>query len=103
VNRRGNGVVHLLEVFDQPRPGGLPAKPRAGDCTGRGKVETGKHPKPAEMRRCHPEIGLIELEFSTFAVEGRPDLNMMVFTPATSDGAERIRSLIAKRAGQEPD
>jgi transcriptional regulator with XRE-family HTH domain len=47
----------------------------------------------------HPEIGPIELEFSTFAVEGRPDLNMMVFNPATPEGAERIRSLIAARSG----
>ncbi len=45
----------------------------------------------------HPEIGLLELEFSTFAVEGRPDLNMTVFNPATSDGAARIRSLVAAR------
>ncbi|MGV8988737.1 MAG: helix-turn-helix transcriptional regulator [Cypionkella sp.] len=49
----------------------------------------------------HPEIGLIELEFSNFAVEGRPDLNMMVFNPATSDGASRIRSLIAGHRGQQ--
>jgi transcriptional regulator with XRE-family HTH domain len=48
----------------------------------------------------HPEIGRIELEFSTFSVEGRPDLNMMVFNPATSDGAARIRSLVAARTGQ---
>jgi transcriptional regulator with XRE-family HTH domain len=47
----------------------------------------------------HPEIGPIELEFSTFAVEGRPDLNMMVFNPATPEGAERIKSLIAARSG----
>lgn len=46
----------------------------------------------------HPEIGLIELEFSGFAVEGRPDLAMIVYNPATSEGADRIRSLIAARA-----
>jgi transcriptional regulator with XRE-family HTH domain len=48
----------------------------------------------------HAEIGQIELEFSSFAVEGRPDLNMMVFNPATSEGAARIRSLIIARTGQ---
>ena len=42
----------------------------------------------------HPRIGPIELEFSTFAVEGRSDLNMMVFTPATPEVAERMRMLI---------
>ncbi|MBI1172460.1 helix-turn-helix domain-containing protein [bacterium] len=45
----------------------------------------------------HPEIGLIELEVSTFAVEGRPDLAMMVFNPATPDCAARIAALIARR------
>jgi transcriptional regulator with XRE-family HTH domain len=48
----------------------------------------------------HPEIGAIELEFSTFAVEGRPDLNMMVFNPATREGEARIRSLVATRTGR---
>jgi transcriptional regulator with XRE-family HTH domain len=45
----------------------------------------------------HPEIGLIELEFSIFAVDGRPDLGMIVYNPATRDGADRIRSLMALR------
>jgi transcriptional regulator with XRE-family HTH domain len=47
----------------------------------------------------HPEIGLIELEFSAFAVDGRPDLGMIVYNPATADTAARILSLIAARAG----
>ena len=47
----------------------------------------------------HPEIGLIELEFSVFAVDGRPELGMIVYNPATPADAERIRSLIASRAG----
>lgn len=42
----------------------------------------------------HPGIGPIELEFSTFAVEGRSDLNMMIYNPATPEVAERIRKLI---------
>jgi len=45
----------------------------------------------------HPDVGLIELEFSTFAVEGRPDLNMLVYNPATPEGVEQIRRLIAAR------
>lgn len=48
----------------------------------------------------HPEIGRIELEFSTFAIEGRPDLNMIVYNPATGEGVERVRALIASRAGK---
>jgi transcriptional regulator with XRE-family HTH domain len=45
----------------------------------------------------HPAIGLLELEFSTFAVEGRPDLGMIVYNSATPETAERIQSLIAAR------
>ena len=48
----------------------------------------------------HPEIGLIELEFSAFAVDGRPDLGMIVYNPATPEAAGRIQSLIAARSGQ---
>jgi transcriptional regulator with XRE-family HTH domain len=45
----------------------------------------------------HPEIGPIELDFSTFAVEGRSDLNMMVYVPATAEVAARIATLITDR------
>jgi len=45
----------------------------------------------------HPEIGLIELEFSVFAVDGRPELGMIVYNPVTRADAERIQSLIASR------
>jgi hypothetical protein len=38
------------------------------------------------------------LEFSIFAVDGRPDLGMIVYNPVTPDGADRIRSLIAARS-----
>ncbi|MBZ9883409.1 helix-turn-helix transcriptional regulator [Mesorhizobium sp. CA10] len=48
----------------------------------------------------HPEIGLIELEFSVFAVDGRPELGMIVYNPVTQSDAERIRSLIASRAAE---
>ena len=43
----------------------------------------------------HPFLGAIELEFSTFAVEGRSDLNMMVYSPASPEVIEQFRSLIA--------
>ncbi|MBZ9842789.1 helix-turn-helix transcriptional regulator [Mesorhizobium sp. CA5] len=48
----------------------------------------------------HPEIGLIELEFSVFAVDGRPELGMIVYNPVTQSDAERIRSLIAARSAE---
>jgi transcriptional regulator with XRE-family HTH domain len=46
----------------------------------------------------HPELGLLQLEFSAFAVDGRPDLGMIVYNPATSADAERIRAYIQLRA-----
>ncbi|RWE04573.1 MAG: XRE family transcriptional regulator [Mesorhizobium sp.] len=46
----------------------------------------------------HPEIGLIELEFSVFAVDGRPELGMVVYNPVNASDAERIQSLIASRS-----
>jgi transcriptional regulator with XRE-family HTH domain len=43
----------------------------------------------------HPVLGAIELEFSNFAVEGRSDLNMMVYSPATPEVTEQFRGLIS--------
>jgi transcriptional regulator with XRE-family HTH domain len=45
----------------------------------------------------HPEAGLLELEFSAFAVDGRPELGMVVYNPASEATAERIRALIAAK------
>ena len=42
----------------------------------------------------HAQLGAIEMEFSTFAVEGRSDLNMMVYSPATPAVLEQFQSLI---------
>src|SRR5580692_12421825 len=42
----------------------------------------------------HPKVGLIALEYSAFAVDGRPDLGMIVYNPATPKDADRIRTLI---------
>jgi transcriptional regulator with XRE-family HTH domain len=41
----------------------------------------------------HPILGLLAFEYSAFAVDGRPDLNMVVYNPATPADAEKIRSL----------
>ena len=51
----------------------------------------------------HPDIGLIELEFSVFGVDGRPDLAMIVYNPATGDVADRIQSLIDSRSAASAD
>nr|WP_176599488.1 helix-turn-helix transcriptional regulator [Sphingobium sp. 15-1] len=42
----------------------------------------------------HPEIGPIELEFSTFSVEGRRDLVMMVYNPANLEVAGRLKAFL---------
>ena len=42
----------------------------------------------------HPDAGLLAMEYSSFAVDGRPDLVMVVYNPATPQDAERIRALI---------
>jgi transcriptional regulator with XRE-family HTH domain len=42
----------------------------------------------------HPIAGMLRLEYSAFAVDGRPDLAMVVYNPATRADAERIRSLV---------
>jgi transcriptional regulator with XRE-family HTH domain len=51
----------------------------------------------------HPDVGMLGLEYSAFAVDGRPDLAMVVYNPATPADAERIRSLInaQERAGEQ--
>jgi transcriptional regulator with XRE-family HTH domain len=45
----------------------------------------------------HPDAGLLAMEFSSFAVEGRPELGMIIYNPATPDDAERLRALLQAR------
>ena len=46
-------------------------------------------------------LGPIEMEFSAFAVDGRPDLGMVVYNPTTRADADRIRALVASaRTGE---
>ena len=42
----------------------------------------------------HPLLGLIAFEYSAFAVDGRPDLSMVVYNPATPADAQKISSLL---------
>jgi MmyB-like transcription regulator ligand binding domain len=50
----------------------------------------------------HPVLGQLAFEYSAFAVDGRPDLSMVVYNPATPADADRIRSLIEKRSVNAP-
>jgi transcriptional regulator with XRE-family HTH domain len=49
----------------------------------------------------HPVIGPIAFEYSAFAVDGRPDLSMIVYNPATPADAANIRSLIKSASDAE--
>jgi len=43
----------------------------------------------------HPVLGPLAFEYSAFAVDGRTDLSMVVYNPATAEDAERIKALLA--------
>jgi hypothetical protein len=45
----------------------------------------------------HPVLGRLAFEFSAFAVDGRPDLTMIVYNPTEPKDVEKIRALIAVR------
>ena len=42
----------------------------------------------------HPVLGPLAFEYSAFAVDGRPDLSMVVYNPATRADADKISSMI---------
>jgi hypothetical protein len=42
----------------------------------------------------HPVLGPLTFEYSAFAVDGRPDLSMVVYNPATRAHVDGIRSSI---------
>jgi MmyB-like transcription regulator ligand binding domain len=41
----------------------------------------------------HPALGPLAFEYSAFAVDGRPDLSMVVYNPATQADADKISAL----------
>ena len=43
----------------------------------------------------HAVLGPLAFEYSAFAVDGRTDLTMVVYNPATPEDAEKIKSLLA--------
>jgi transcriptional regulator with XRE-family HTH domain len=56
---------------------------------------------PKQVR--HPVAGRIALEYSAFAVDGRPDLSMVIYNPSTPADANRIRSLVKSAPkGRQP-
>ena len=57
-----------------------------------------RHHGDGTKRLRHPVHGTLSFEYSSFNVEGRPDLAMVVYNPATPADAERIRKLLLQRA-----
>jgi transcriptional regulator with XRE-family HTH domain len=45
----------------------------------------------------HPKLGLLALEYSAFAVDGRPDLSLIVYNPATVSDRKLIETLVAAK------
>ena len=45
----------------------------------------------------NPLVGSINVEYSGFAVDGRPDLTLMVYNPVTRSDADAIRTLLASQ------
>lgn len=46
----------------------------------------------------HPILGEVDFEYSAFAVDGRTDLNMVIYNPVSAADAERIRGFVLSRA-----
>jgi transcriptional regulator with XRE-family HTH domain len=60
-----------------------------------GENDVRGHPGEAVKHIRHPVLGPLAFEFSAFAVDGRTDLSMVVYNPATPEDAERIKSALA--------
>jgi transcriptional regulator with XRE-family HTH domain len=50
----------------------------------------------------HPVFGRFAFEYSAFAVDGRQDLSMVVYNPATPADAEKISSVMASANALDP-
>ena len=45
----------------------------------------------------HAVVGPIAMEYSAFAVDGRPDLGLVIYNPATPDDVDKVKSLLKAR------
>jgi transcriptional regulator with XRE-family HTH domain len=44
----------------------------------------------------HPDLGTFEMEYSAFAIDGRPDLGLLVYNPLDGQIKDRIRVLVKR-------
>jgi transcriptional regulator with XRE-family HTH domain len=51
-------------------------------------------PGDGTKRLRHPAHGLVTLEYTSFAVDGRPDVSMIVYSPVTPDDAQRVQAIV---------
>ncbi len=45
----------------------------------------------------HPMLGRIAFEYSSFLVDARPDLGMVVYNPATEEDVAKLRAILGKK------
>ncbi|KJC61237.1 XRE family transcriptional regulator [Bradyrhizobium sp. LTSPM299] len=50
----------------------------------------------------HPVLGPVAFEYSAFAIDGRPDLSMIVYNPTDPDVMDKIRGLMDSTPAVEP-
>lgn len=50
-------------------------------------------------RMRHPVLGEVSFELSAFAVDGRPDLSLLIYNPATPEDAARMAKMVTGREG----
>jgi len=60
----------------------------------RENVVLGAHGEMVKQIR-HPALGQIGFEYSVFAVDGRPDLSLLIYNPVTPQDAEKIAAMVA--------
>ena len=48
----------------------------------------------------HPQLGLLEFDYCVFAVDGRTDLSMAVYTPTNEADKEKVKSLLTAAGGK---
>ncbi len=79
-------ITHLVEELSRTSPE-FDALWRSNDVVAHGE---------GVKRLRHDDLGLVELEFSAFAVDGRPELGMIVYNPANDDVAARVRGYLER-------
>jgi hypothetical protein len=42
----------------------------------------------------HPVVGMLEVEYSAFSVDGRPDLNLVIYNPAKEKDVNKMQKLL---------